>query len=147
MSQACYFTPAESKNNPLYQKMRERFSCGGDMTIGELMLRRADRASAKETPVAPVATAPVARKAKVVRPQLERRHATAISCVFLAFVAVTLIVLLLSSYTGLSITASPADTNSVVSVEGTVVSGAEQAVSETSSFDNVLGAMYQSFGE
>ena len=147
MSQACYFTPAESKNNPLYLKMRERFSCGGNMTIGELMLRRADRASRQETPVAPVAAAPVARKEKVARPHIEKRHATAISCVFLAFIAVTLIVLLLSSYTGLSITASPADTDSVVSGEGNVVSDAEQVVNESSSFDNVLGAMYQSFGE
>lgn len=146
MSQACYFTPAESKNNPLYLKMRERFSCGGNMTIGELMLRRADRAANKETPAAPVEAAPVARKEKVARPRMERRHATAISCVFLAFIAVTLIVLLLSSYTGLSITASPADADSVVSGESNVVSDAVP-VNESSSFDNVLGAMYQSFGE
>lgn len=146
MSQACYFTPAESKNNPLYQKMRERFSCGGSMTIGELMLRRADRAAAKEAPSATI-TAPVAKKAKKANTHIERHHATAISCVFLAFIAVTLIVLLLSSYTGLSITASPADTNSVVSGDGNVVSDAVDGTNESSSFDNILGAMYQSFGE
>ena len=110
------------------------------------MLRRADRAAHKETPAAPVKAAPVARKEKVARPRMERRHATAISCVFLAFIAVTLIVLLLSSYTGLSITASPADADSVVSGESNVVSDAVP-VNESSSFDNVLGAMYQSFGE
>jgi hypothetical protein len=116
------------------------------MTIGELMLRRADRAAqAEEAPA--TASRPAPAQVKRTAPRIEKRQATAISCVFLAFIAVALIVVLLSSYTGLSITASPADSSTVVSGEDTVVSGTVEDVTESSSFDNVLGAMYQSFGE
>ncbi len=149
MSQACYFTNSETKNNPLYNKMRERFSFGGSMTIGEIMLNRAARAEQTQK-AAPVQQAkPQVRPAvkKAAPRKFEKHHATALSCILLAFVAVALIVVLLSTYTELSITASPADAADVVSESGSTQEAVTEIPAPESSFENVLNAMYQSFGE
>ncbi len=43
MRQEMNFTDTEAYSNPLYRKMRERFICNGHMTIGEIMLHRAQK--------------------------------------------------------------------------------------------------------
>ncbi len=142
MSQVCQFSQSETKNNPLYQKMRERFSFGGSVTIGEMMLRRVAReeSSYLDAPV-------VKEQQKEAEVAPKRRHTTAISCILLAFVAVCLIVVLLSSYTGLSITASPADSDPVVSGDAVQTQVPDASDAEVPCFSNVLDAMDQAFGE
>ena len=154
MSQACHFATSETKNNPLYKKMRERFSMGGSMTIGEYMLNRANRAGAsvesvQATPVVETIVKSEAKRTPSRFNRMQRHHAAALSCVLLAFVAVSILVVLLSSYTGLSITASPAGSDDTVvsGNESPVVPAPETEVLEGSSFENVLQAMDRSFGK
>ena len=45
MRQAMMANDTMANQNPLYKKMCNRFLCSGNVTVGEIMLRNADRAS------------------------------------------------------------------------------------------------------
>lgn len=155
MTPAARFEKSSGKNNPLYHKMRDRFSCEGNLTIGELMRNRVQYEAMEAQPVAKPAAAPrrkqAAAKGTDCAKKPRRRQITAVSCTLLLCCAIIVLVSLISNYTGLSINASSADEPSDVS--GQVVPSQEEPqadpapVAGRSSFDNVLNALNQSFGE
>lgn len=79
MRQEMNFTENEAYSNPLYRKMRERFICNGHMTIGEIMLHRAQKDGYADGCTASVAatvgyqTPVVTAKTTASRPEKNRK--------------------------------------------------------------------------
>lgn len=160
------FTESEYAVNPLYRKMRERFSVEGQVTIGDFMRLRARRdgyevaertvamqsaapALAVPTPATAVATAgttPREKKAPSRGVAFLRRHLTFFAC-FALFVAIALTLsVMIPVWTNLS---ASAGSDGLESAEAPAPRGevAEavnpEAIVYDPSFENVMNA----FGE
>ena len=155
---------SDMNNNPLYRKMRERFSVNG-ATIGEIMLMRAEkgnRASGVDAPVsapavkqapvarvAPVKETPVRNKTASSIPHFVKSHNVLFSCLALVLCAVLLLAIMVpffanSPFIGASANAQAPDVAPLAGVQ----SGAEVAPEveqETSGFVNVMDAFQSSF--
>lgn len=146
--------------NPLYRKMRERFTYNnGSMTIGEIMLYRAERDGYSE-PVdqqvvpAPRSEKPIARSKKGTGAfkNFVKSHSVTFTCIVLTISALLVLSLMIPFLSGTSIlgeNVSAAESNSanqVVEKPVDTLPEAEESRDETSSFANVMDAFQFDFG-
>ena len=147
MRQAMTANDTMANQNPLYKKMCSRFLCSGNVTVGEIMLRNADRASTvtpiQENPCVQSAVAPKAKKAAVrcEMPEFLKRRSVVMFCTIFACV-----VLLLAFIIPFAVnTPFTADTVNAQPLGETVPHFSQTHVQEepapTSSFDNVMDAL------
>ena len=151
---------SQMEMNPLYRKMRERFTYNnGSMTIGEIMLHRAERdgycghAEAQPAP-APVAAKPAVRSKKrgnALR-NFVKSHSVAFTCALLTLSAILVLSLMIPFLSGPSILGE-----NVSAMESTVAEAPVEEVQEVpvveeetsvsvSSFANVMDAFNYDFG-
>lgn len=152
----------DMNSNPLYRKMRERFSVNG-ATIGEVMLMRAEmstQAYAVEAPAhrqatvvqpTPVAVTPAKRERERTVPHFVKSHNVFFSCVALFLCAILLLAIIIpflqnSPLAGDASKAMSVDTTSLTDTNETVTDTPEQAENNGATFANVMDAFQSSFG-
>lgn len=156
------FTESEYAVNPLYRKMRERFSVEGQVTIGDFMRLRArrdgydvaERTVAMQSAVPAIAASPAApasakateKKTRSHSAAFFRRHLTFFACFALFATIVLTLSLMIPVWTNLSASAGSDGLESTetpaprAEVTETVI---PEAVVYDPSFENVMNA----FGE
>ncbi len=149
MRQAMMANDTMANQNPLYKKMCSRFLCSGNVTVGEIMLRNADRTSTvtpiQETPCvqSAVVVAPKAKKisVKCEMPEFLKRRSVVMFCTIFACVALLLAFIIPFAVN----TPFTADTVNAQPLGETVPHFTQTHFQEesapTSSFDNVMDAL------
>ncbi len=162
MNRDMIITDTEFNNNPLLRKMRDRFTCSGNMTIGEIMLHRAERETmnastptAFATPVAKreAAPAPVAVIEEPVKtiesPMKSSRRSLILSCVAIALCTVVLLAFIIPVFSNFGADATtdiPAENGDFVHTStGTTEPVPEDTDKPVSNFDNVMTSVSNSF--
>ncbi len=150
----------ELNNNPLLRKMRDRFTCSGNMTIGEIMRHRAERDNhSNVTPVTYVA--PVAKRetaasriaaedsAKALAsPMRSGRRALILSCLAVALCTVVLLAFILPVMGDFAASANETSPEGNEIINVSVPDTSEPPVEEkapASSYDNVVNAFQNTF--
>ncbi len=166
MTRDMIFSETELNNNPLLRKMRDRFTCSGNMTIGEIMLHRAERDSHHTSTTDAYMTVPAeaevsAHHDEPVRtlesPMRSGRRALILSCTAIAVCAVVLLVFIIPVFTNFNANAAGSNETApnaeivnvapempVTEVEKPVETQVETNTS--SSFQNVMDAFSYAFG-
>ncbi len=161
MNHEITFTDTELNSNPLLRKMRDRFTCSGNMTIGEIMLHRAERddrnTSTPATFMAPTfktesASAAVAVIEEPVRaiesPMRSSRRALLLSCTAIALCTVVLLAFIIPVFSNFNTnaTAEVPEAEVVNTSIGEPVPAVEEEIPVSSNFDNVLDSFSRTFG-
>ncbi len=154
----------ELNNNPLLRKMRDRFTCSGNMTIGEIMLHRAERdsknASTPATFMAPsvkteTTTTPAAAIAVPIKtiesPMRSSRRALILTCVAIMLCSVVLLAFIIPVFNNLNAEATTNDPAESMEIVNTAVNDtpleieAEESIISPS-FENVMNSFSSAFG-
>ncbi len=155
-------TDTELNNNPLLRKMRERFTCSGNMTIGEIMLHRAERenrnvsttafvAQNVKRDVSPAATAVIEEPIKTIEsPMRSGRRSLILSCVAVGICAMVLLAFIIPVFGNFGVNAAmdaPQDNGEFVntSMGEDVPASAPEAVpveeTPVSNFNNIMNSV------
>ncbi len=158
MNRELIFTDNELNNNPLLRKMRERFTCSGNMTIGEIMLHRAERDRQNAaTPATCMATsgastqraAAVEDPVRVIEsPMRSARRSLILSCTAIALCVVVLLAFIIPIISNFGVDASTTtpDAEVVSATVETETAPVEEEQVTTSSFDRVMHSFSGAFG-
>ncbi len=163
MNSELIFTDTELNNNPLLRKMRDRFICSGNMTIGEIMLHRAERdnrnTSSPATYMAPTAKvesapAPVAAAESPVKviesPLRASRRALVLTCMTIFVCTVLLLAIIIPVFGNTDANAAIPDATENTEIVNTAVSEVPAPTVEeptySSSYRNVMNTFANAFG-